>query len=252
VDNELEVIRDQMEETRASLANKLETLEAQVRETVQSASETVASTVENVKSTVESVTDTVSSVTESVSSVTEGLDPRPFVENNPWVALGAAVGVGFVAGLVAGGSSSTQTTAQPASAYVPPSPLSSSNGQTSSDSGGLFSANGPLGPALDQVKGLAIGTLMGYLREMVSTSLPEMWKSDVTGLLDNLTSQLGGKPIHHPDLTPKEPAPPASESQDQIRIPASESSWEGFAPTSERSARGNSGRSSRPLAGASN
>jgi len=41
VDSELEVIRDEMEETRANLANKLEALETQVRETVSGASEAV-------------------------------------------------------------------------------------------------------------------------------------------------------------------------------------------------------------------
>jgi len=114
------VIRDQMEGTRASLADKLETLEAQVRETVQTATETVQSTtetvtsaVENVKetvaSTVENVKSTVESVSDSVASVADTLDPRPYVENHPWAAFGTAVGVGFLGGLLAGGSSGTTT-----------------------------------------------------------------------------------------------------------------------------------------------
>jgi hypothetical protein len=67
VDNELEVIRDEMEQTRASLADKLGALEEQVRETVSGATEAVSSTVEGVKDVVSTVSDTVDSVKEQFS-----------------------------------------------------------------------------------------------------------------------------------------------------------------------------------------
>jgi len=229
VDSELEVIRDQMEETRASLADKLETLEAQVRDTGQSATETVASTVENVKETVastvetvkdsvegtvETVKSTVDSVTDTVSSAASALDPRPYVQNNPWAAVGAAVGVGFLGGLLAGGSS--PSTAEPRQSHWTPGPSpgpSAAPASAGEESGilsaakGLLSRDGPFGDVVGKVEGLAVGTLMGYLREMVSTSVPEMWKNDLTGALDNLTTRLGGKVIHHSDLAikPREP-----------------------------------------------
>jgi len=202
VDSELEVIRDQMEETRASLADKLETLEAQVRETVQTATETVAGATEAVTSTVENVKQAVSStvenVKETVDTVTSSLDPRPYFEQHPWTALGASVGVGFLGCLLLGGSSSErqQTTWAPSAA---PSPTPPGPGPQQSSSG-LFDAKGIFGEAIKGLSGLAVGTLMGYLREMVSTSAPEMWKNDLTGMLDHITGQLGGKVIHHPDL----------------------------------------------------
>jgi len=49
------VIRDEMEQTRANLADKLGALENQVRETVSGATEAVSSTVEGVKGVVETV-----------------------------------------------------------------------------------------------------------------------------------------------------------------------------------------------------
>jgi len=203
VDSELEVIRDQMEETRASLADKLETLEAQVRETVQTATDTVASATETVTSTVENVKQAVSStvenVKETVDSVASRVDPRPYFQEHPWTAFGASVGVGFLGGLLLGGSSSpAPQTSWTASAPPSPTPPGPARQQQSS---GLFDTHGVIGEALNGLKGLAVGTLMGYLREMVSTSVPEMWKNDLTGLLDNITGQLGGKVIHHPDLT---------------------------------------------------
>jgi len=214
VDSELEVIRDQMEETRASLADKLETLEAQVRETVQTASDTVETVKETVAATVENVKSTVDSVSDTVSTVTNKLDPRQYFESNPWAAFGAAVGVGFVGGLLAGGSSSPEqqnwqptSTPTPTPAYTPSGNAGSSRsaGQ-SSVLGNLLSSNGPFGEVVDKLKGLAVGTLMGYLREMVSTSAPDMWKNDLTGMLDNITTELGGKVIHHPDLKVNGPA----------------------------------------------
>jgi len=216
VDSELEVIRDQMEETRASLADKLETLEAQVRETVQTASDTVETVKETVAATVENVKSTVDSVSDTVSTVTSNLDPRQYFESNPWAAFGAAVGVGFVGGLLAGGSSSPAqqswqggSTPTPTPAYTPAAsaaPASSNSGQSSFGLGSLLSSSGPFGEVVDKLKGLAVGTLLGYVREMVSTSAPEMWKNDLTGMLDNITPQLGGQVIHHPDLKVNGPA----------------------------------------------
>jgi len=195
-----------MEETRASLADKLETLEAQVRETVQTASSAVENVKDTVACTVENVKETVETVTESVSSVADKLDPRGYFEEHPFTAFGAAVGVGFLGGLLTGGTSSSggqawSTSSAPPSSYGPSPTSASYSAPREQESGGLFSG-GLFREAADKLKGLAIGTLMGYLREMVSTSSPEMWKNDLTGMLDNITTQLGGKVIHHPSLAP--------------------------------------------------
>jgi ElaB/YqjD/DUF883 family membrane-anchored ribosome-binding protein len=101
VDHELEVIRGQMEETRASLADKLEALESQVLGTVHSATETVSSAVEGAKEVVASVTEgaknVVETVTETVESVKESLSVSRLVDRHPWVSMGVSVAAGFAA-----------------------------------------------------------------------------------------------------------------------------------------------------------
>jgi hypothetical protein len=65
-----DVIRGQMEDTRTSLTDKLETLEQQVSGSVHEATINVADTVEAVK---DSVQDTVASVKETVIAVKESI-----------------------------------------------------------------------------------------------------------------------------------------------------------------------------------
>jgi len=116
VDRELEVIRDDMEQTRANLADKLGALENQVRETVSTASETVTSTVEGVKEVVSTVSETVESVTESVNIYKQ-------IEQHPWAAVGISLAAGFVAGQLLGGSSRPYPEPAPREHYPePPAP----------------------------------------------------------------------------------------------------------------------------------
>jgi len=114
VDNELEVIRHQMEEKRASLADKLEALESQVLETVHGATAEVSHIVEEVKSTVDTVTDGVQEtvetvketltegVQETVATVKETLNVNDHIRRNPWLAMGGAVAAGIAAGYFLG------------------------------------------------------------------------------------------------------------------------------------------------------
>jgi ElaB/YqjD/DUF883 family membrane-anchored ribosome-binding protein len=130
-DRELEMIRDQMHQTRASLADKLGTLESQVRDTVDSATTAVATATEAVTTTVEEVKEVVSNVTESVSStvsnvtdtvqgvvsnVTESVqdtvssvasafDVPGYVRAAPFASVGCSMMCGFLGGYLLGGSS---------------------------------------------------------------------------------------------------------------------------------------------------
>ena len=65
-----EEIRNQIEETRSSLTEKLETLEHEVKETVRGATDAVVGTVQSVRSTVEC---TVEAVKGSVESTLESV-----------------------------------------------------------------------------------------------------------------------------------------------------------------------------------
>jgi len=108
-----DVIREQMEETRTSLTDKLEKLEQKVVTTVEDTTSAVTDTVMAVKETVEdttsAVTDTVAqvkdSVAETVSTVSDtvkgGLTTvRDFfsIRKNPWVGMGGSILAGFLAG----------------------------------------------------------------------------------------------------------------------------------------------------------
>jgi len=202
-----------MEETRASLADKLEALESQVRDTVQTATDAVSSTVGGVKEAVSSVTETVETVsekvtetfddvkdkvTETVHSVAEALDVGRYVENNPWTAVGVSVAVGFAAGallpsvgqLAHGAPSGSTTPTPPSGAYGAgaatgpswTSELTSSLGQV------WHSASGTL-------QGLAVGTVLGVVRELLARNVPDEWQGELTRMVDNVTNQLGGKPM---------------------------------------------------------
>ena len=109
MDNELEVIRHQMEEKRASLADKLDALENQVIGKVQDTTAEVTNIVHEVK---ESVTEVVQGVKSTVDSVTEGVqdtvesvkdtfDFREHIRRNPWLGGRGAVAAGFAGRLSA-------------------------------------------------------------------------------------------------------------------------------------------------------
>jgi ElaB/YqjD/DUF883 family membrane-anchored ribosome-binding protein len=114
MDNESpELIEREMEQTRASLAQKVSALENQVVGTIHNATESVSSTVEAVSSTVKDtlsgVKDTISSVkesvSESVSEVSERVksvfDLSQHTRDYPWAMVGGAAALGFLTGLIA-------------------------------------------------------------------------------------------------------------------------------------------------------
>lgn len=199
MDHELEVIRDQMEETRASLADKFEALETQVLGTVHNATETVASAVDGAKEVVASVTQgakhVVETVSETVKSVKESLNVSRYVEQYPWISLGVSVAAGFVAAnLLPGRSHSGNGHAAP-----PPAPAQSyqpatSEPQRQEERNGVGSVLKDIwNRAFGTVESLAVGTVMSAVKELVSQGLPSEWQGDLTRMLDDATTQLGGK-----------------------------------------------------------
>jgi ElaB/YqjD/DUF883 family membrane-anchored ribosome-binding protein len=209
VDNELEVIRHQMEEKRASLADKLDALEGRVIETVQGATAEVSHVVAEVKTTVDSVTEgvkeTVESVTtgvqETVESVKESLDFRDTIRRHPWTAVGGAFAVGCLGAYLLGHSSrrtAPQGTARPQTYSPPPEPVRAPPPETQAEPSALVEVGKT---ALTGLKGLAVGTLMGVLREVAVNALPDSLKNEVSGLLNEMTTKLGGKTLGDLGLT---------------------------------------------------
>jgi ElaB/YqjD/DUF883 family membrane-anchored ribosome-binding protein len=227
---------ENMEGTRMELADKVEKLEQKlagtvetVTDTVASGKETIADTVESVKEsiagTVEAVTgtvgDTVETVTESVhsavDSVTEFFNVPHQVERHPWLMMGGSVLLGYLAGRLLtprrsrsrAEAPATLTAAayHPSAAFMhgaeasrPQEPRREEPAAPSEDKHeGLLSHLGErFGGELGKLKGMAIGTLLGAARDMVSQWVPETLKGDVTQVINGFTSDLGGQVINGP------------------------------------------------------
>jgi len=94
-----EVIRQQMDETRSHLAEKLQALENQVSSTVEETTAALSETVEAVKETVENVTEIVE---ETVQSCGQLFDLRQQTERHPWLVFGGSVALGCLAAQLLG------------------------------------------------------------------------------------------------------------------------------------------------------
>jgi ElaB/YqjD/DUF883 family membrane-anchored ribosome-binding protein len=199
MENEAELIRQQMFETRSALTEKLETLEEQVAVkvlgTTESVKENVTETVESVK---EAVAETAHTVEKTVENLAEAVNlPRHF-EEHPWVMLGGAVLLGFVAERIIDQDRSAAAL-----------PRSLSNGSNGKPETPLWEDKHPASkpawrtnlteavtPALKQASSLAIGATTGIVGELIHDSIPEpMWER-VEDILDQVTVALGGRPIH--------------------------------------------------------
>jgi hypothetical protein len=192
MDDSPEVIRHQMEETRAALSDKLETLEQQVVDTVHEARVAVTETVTNVKDAVH----------DTVESVKETFDIQRQMQHHPWAILGGSIALGFI-GARLFDSLASQAPAHngsnghngvngmdyrhQASAPMPVSAPPESNGEHS-----LF---GSFEPEIHRLKGLAVGAALGVFREMISGSIPEPLKPQVAEIMNGITVKLGGEPV---------------------------------------------------------
>jgi ElaB/YqjD/DUF883 family membrane-anchored ribosome-binding protein len=129
MENETEVIKHQMEETRTALTEKLEAVEELVASTVKETTQAVSDTVSTVTNTVEN---TVSTVAESVENVTESVksafDFQGYVDQHPWLVLGGGVAVGYLLGRLLPSAAPSWNGSSAASA---PSTPSYSEGATS-------------------------------------------------------------------------------------------------------------------------
>jgi len=209
VDNP-EVIRKQMEETRSQLTDKLEALETQVADTVQATSSAVSETVENVKETVENVTEAVKDTVQSVSNT---FNLRLQTERHPWIVFGGAMTLGCVAAHWLGRSAPR---GQPEALLPEAGPASASGEARAREeewrrAQPTFQAAAPWEPAAPEkkswfwdevarVKGLAVASLLGVVRDMASRSLPNALGHRVAEEVDELTRKLGADPIHGPVL----------------------------------------------------
>jgi len=200
---ETAVIEQQMEETRKSLAEKVEALEKQVTATVHDTTQAVNQTVEAVTSTVQ---DTVSGVTETVQKTVEAVKETfslsRQVEQRPWLCVGGAVTLGYLLGaFLLPRSSERQAEDQDTSHEPEPEPAQAYEEPVARAPEPTHGEHqvpnwlGGLGDTLDKLRGLAVGTTTGVLGEMVRSFLPTSVQGEVANVFERLTSSLGGTPI---------------------------------------------------------
>jgi len=200
-------MRQEIDCTRAALANKVEALEDSVMGTVQSAQETVDDSIQMAKDT--------------VATVKRNFDIKYQVQQHPWAMVGGC----FLAGVALAGlfplvrRRARQAPGQPAGngtprpwrgesvvtgAVNPPWPAEERG--TSS-----FATAGPPPPLqaavpsrhgffdlfqeeIAKVKGLAIGYVMGLVRDSIKEAAPQM-ASQVESLMNDVTAKLGGETV---------------------------------------------------------
>ena len=213
MDNEPEeVIKHQMLETRASLAEKLETLEQQVVGTVQNATTAVTDTVDSVKDAVQQTMEMArTSVRDTVEAVKDTFDLSLQVQRHPWLMMAGSVALGYAGGrLLDRAGQRGRTMAAPSlSTLAEPSEVKRDGGlhrghaaaaaTTSTSREGLL---GDLGHKFEseihKLKGLALGTMLGAVRDVVASSAPPQIGPQLAEIIDSATVKLGGQPINGP------------------------------------------------------
>jgi len=211
LDPEEAKLRQEMEDTRSSMTDKLERLENKVAATVEGAANAVTETVESVKGAVEGTVETVKdSVQGTVAAVKDTLNVPLQVDRHPWLMMGGSVALGFAVGRFLGGAAPPTQAAT--SGPGRKTQKAHGNGwsgskQTESARPAAAQSEGPsllskltqqFGPEMDKIKGLAIGAMFGLVRDMVNKATPPQVGSQIAQVIDDITSKLGGKPISGP------------------------------------------------------
>jgi ElaB/YqjD/DUF883 family membrane-anchored ribosome-binding protein len=216
-ESEPQMIRHQMEVQRASLSEKLDTLEHKIVETVQGARDAVAETVQNVRDSVQSSVETVKDTMQSsVDTVKEAFDLPRQVDRHPWAMFGGSVALGFAAGWLLNrappsrsapwGNAPASYTGGGSSGHRPPAPRAEAPSFTAAPR--PQAEKGPtwvdqlsetFQPEIHKLKGFAIGAALGVVRDMVAQAVPDQMRPQVNEMMDKVTTKLGGEPVQ-PDL----------------------------------------------------
>jgi ElaB/YqjD/DUF883 family membrane-anchored ribosome-binding protein len=197
MDEQSEVIKQQMEQTRSSLHEKLETLEQHVTSAVTGTTEAVTDTVEAVKDAVQG---TVQNVSESVENVKETMadafDINKQMQARPWVMLGGAALAGYVGcRLLERATTAQHTTPRSFAAATAPEPQGP----------GLFDRlTESFAPVASHLQTLALGVLVSSVGKMAMEHIPESLREEAEKILAEVTEAVGGKPL--PDHLRDNPA----------------------------------------------
>lgn len=194
MDQEPDVIRQHIDQTRSSLTEKLECLEGHVRGTVEGAKATVENTIQSVKDTVQTVKQT--------------FDLKYQTEQHPWPMVGGAVFAGFVAGRLTaprrqhGGprrfASPMGAAAAPAAAGAAEAAYRPNGAARDGRPGMWLQLLGEFDQEINQLKSMAIGAAAAALRDYAKQYVPQSMAPQFDDLMNNVASKLGGTPVRGP------------------------------------------------------
>lgn len=204
-----------VQDATVAVADTVDNVKAAFQETVDQVKDSVQETVSSVR---ESVTDTVDTVKQT-------FDLQIQIQQRPWVVFGVAVAVGFAGGKLFGPTERLakrvwRSTRRPAtngseyaSGFAPMDETPVSETPAEEVASRMSEASEPVPepahtgptmlnqlvegfePELNKLKGLAIGTLMGSIRQLVIPQIPDQVRPQVGDLIDSVTRKLGGEPI---------------------------------------------------------
>jgi ElaB/YqjD/DUF883 family membrane-anchored ribosome-binding protein len=173
VEPNTEEMRQEIDSTRSALADKVEALE------------------DRVKGSVQTVEDSIQIAKETVETVRRTFDIERQVEQHPWIMVSSC----FVAGLAFGN--------------LLPTVLRRIRAVTPHANGSLRAAASPSAPQevaagrrgffdlfhdeIAQVKGMAIGYIMGLARDSIKRSVPHL-ASEIESVMNGVATKLGATP----------------------------------------------------------
>ena len=202
MENETELIRQQMVDTRTALSDKLEVLQEQVLGTVEGTTRTVTDTVETVQEAVQGTVSTVSeAVTDTVDSVKKTLDVTELTRNHPWLAVGGAVAVGYLGGRLLDSAPALSSTVASLGGVLGATGASPTTGFGNGAAYGQPAASSQggshlVGDVLRQLRELALGAVAGVVTDMIRQNAPAPLREHLDGISRSITSAIGAEPIH--------------------------------------------------------
>lgn len=169
-----------MDETRAALADKLGVLERQV-------------------------TDTVETVKDSVNTVRNTFDVKAQVRKRPWAMLAGAAALGLAVGYRTSAGRGYRRSESVRNVYEARYLAQQTRRQAAETPEARSPVAGAFEKELSLLKGLAVGAVLGVVRDMALRSVSGHAEHYLETAIDGVTRRLGGQPV--PRTKPETPAP---------------------------------------------
>ena len=214
----LEMLEEKVADTVQSATASVVEATASVVETVHNATASVSETVDSVNAAVQGTVENVRhTVSDTVESVRGTFDLHQQVRKHPWEMLAGAVALGYLGGRwlaptaaprlpVVRRSGSRLPIGRPpvaeAAGDIESEPGSGRSEEMFMDGPANSGAVTPLpwisfltdtfGPEITKLKGLAIGTSLGMVRDLITDSAPPALRDQIVEVVNGFTEKLGG------------------------------------------------------------